>query len=174
MRQLTAIVSFGHLGTRWFDLIAWFDRLPLFHLVNGDLCYANVSPNRLAMWRDFFLDNEVSARFRPRVPAGNHENEVQNGPFGYLAYQTTFSVPDNGERDPALGGIWYTFKAGSVRVGSINSDDVCIQDGGASYVRGYSRGAQQRFLERVLRQARDDSDVGWLLVRMHRVAISSA
>ena len=148
---------------------------PLFHLLNGDLCYANISPNRPKTWRDFFLNNEVSARFRPWMPAaGNHENELNNGPFGFLAYQTRFSVPDNGERDPALRGMWYTFKAGSVRVISLNNDEVCIQDGGDTYVRGYSQGAQRRFLERVLREARDDDEVDWLVVCMHQVAISSA
>jgi 3',5'-cyclic AMP phosphodiesterase CpdA len=148
---------------------------PLFHLLNGDLCYANISPDRPATWRDFFLVNEVSARFRPWMPAaGNHENELNNGPHGYLAYQTRFSVPDNGERDPALRGMWYTFTAGSVRVVSINNDDVCLQDGGDSYVRGYSQGAQMRFLKRTLRQANKDDDVDWIVVCMHQVAISSA
>jgi hypothetical protein len=28
--------------------------------------------------------------------AGNHENEVGNGPQGYLSYQTRFELPDNG------------------------------------------------------------------------------
>jgi len=92
----------------------------------------------------------------------------------FRAYQTRFSVPDNGERDPALNGMWYTFKAGSVRVISLNNDDVCIQDGGDSYVRGYSRGAQKAFLERTLREARDDHDIDWIVVCMHQDAISSA
>jgi 3',5'-cyclic AMP phosphodiesterase CpdA len=148
---------------------------PLFHLLNGDLCYANISPDRPETWRDFFLDNEVSARFRPWMPAaGNHENELGNGPFGFGAYQTRFSLPANGERDPALQSMWYTFKAGSVRVISLNNDDVCMQDGGDSYVRGYSNGAQRQFLERTLRDAREDDDIDWIVVCMHQVAISSA
>lgn len=148
---------------------------PLFHLLNGDLCYANISPDRVKTWRDFFLNNEVSARYRPWMPAaGNHENEVGNGPFGFRAYQIRFALPDNGETDPNLRGLWYTFKAGSVRVISLNNDDVCYQDGGDLYVRGYSQGAQKRFLERVLRQAQAERDTDWLVVCMHQVAISSA
>jgi 3',5'-cyclic AMP phosphodiesterase CpdA len=148
---------------------------PLFHLLNGDLCYANISPDRPKTWRDFFLENEVSARFRPWMPAaGNHENESGNGPVGFRAYQTRFSLPDHGGSNPNFRGLWYTFKAGSVRVISLNNDDVCIQDGGDSYVRGYSQGAQKSWLERTLRQARDDEDTDWIVVCMHQVAMSSA
>ena len=148
---------------------------PLFHLLNGDLCYANISPNRPKTWRDFFIENEVSTRYRPWMPAaGNHENEVGNGPLGWRAYQTQFSLPDHGESDPTLRGMWYAFKAGGVQVISLNNDDVCLQDGGDNYVRGYSDNAQQRWLERTLQQARDDLDTDWIVVVMHQVAMSSA
>jgi 3',5'-cyclic AMP phosphodiesterase CpdA len=148
---------------------------PLFHLLNGDLCYANISPDRPKTWRDFFLENEVSARYRPWMPAaGNHENEVGNGPVGFRAYQTRFALPDHGETNPNFRGLWYTFKAGAVRVISLNNDDVCLQDGGDNYVRGYSQGAQQQWLERTLRAARDDQDTDWIVVCMHQVSMSSA
>jgi Purple acid Phosphatase, N-terminal domain/Calcineurin-like phosphoesterase/TAT (twin-arginine translocation) pathway signal sequence len=148
---------------------------PLFHLLNGDLCYANISTNpRQDTWRHFFMNNQVSARNRPWMPAaGNHENELNNGPFGYLAYQTRFSVPSNGESDPALRGMWYSFTAGSVRVISLNNDDVCYQDGGDNYISGYSQGAQKRFLERELIKANSDDDIDWIVIVMHQVAMSS-
>jgi len=57
---------------------------PLFHLVNGDLCYANLSTDRIRTWSDWFTNNSRSARFRPwRPAAGNHGNELGNGPIGY-------------------------------------------------------------------------------------------
>jgi hypothetical protein len=147
---------------------------PLFHLLNGDLCYANISPDRVKTWHDFFVNNEVSARFRPWMPAaGNHENELGNGRLGFGAYQTRFFLPGNGEHDPALRSMWYTFKAGSVQVISLNNDDVCLQDGGDSYVHGYSGGAQKRWLERTLERATDDDEVDWIVVCMHQVAMSS-
>jgi hypothetical protein len=148
---------------------------PTFHLLNGDLCYANISTNpRQQSWRHFFMNNQVSARNRPWMPAaGNHENEFGNGPFGFRAYQTRFLVPDNGEDDPALRGMWYSFTAGSVRVISLNNDDVCIQDGGDTYVRGYSQGAQKRFLERELVNANEDEHIDWIVIVMHQVAMSS-
>ncbi|MBV9602051.1 MAG: metallophosphoesterase family protein [Chloroflexi bacterium] len=119
---------------------------PLFHLLNGDLCYANISPDRVKTWHDFFTQNEVSARYRPWMPAaGNHENEVGNGRLGWRAYQTRFSLPGHGEGNHDVRGMWYSFKAGGVRVISLNNDDVCLQDGGDNYVRGYSDGAQHNF-----------------------------
>ena len=59
---------------------------PLFHLFNGDLCYANLADDRVRTWWDFWENNSRSARNRPWMPsAGNHENELGNGPIGYQA-----------------------------------------------------------------------------------------
>ncbi|MFD0903654.1 fibronectin type III domain-containing protein [Actinomadura sediminis] len=70
---------------------------PLFHLMNGDLCYAQLSGNPTRVWRDWFINNSRSMRNRPWMPAaGNHENEAGNGPIGYHAFQTYFDVPRNG------------------------------------------------------------------------------
>ena len=130
---------------------------PLFNLVNGDLCYANLAGDRVRTWSDWFENNSRSARYRPWMPAaGNHENELGNGPIGYGAYQTYFALPDP-DSDPELRGLWYAFTAGSVRVISLQNDDICYQDGGNSYVRGYSGGAQKRWLERELERTRSDT-----------------
>ena len=147
---------------------------PLFHLVNGDLCYANLSTDRIRTWSDWFTNNSRSARFRPWMPAaGNHENELGNGPIGYGAYQSYFSVPAP-SGDAETKGLWYAFTAGSVRVISLNNDDVCYQDGGNSYVRGYSGGAQKRWLEQELAASRANRDIDWVVVVMHQVVISTA
>ncbi len=112
---------------------------PLFHLFNGDLCYANLAADRVRTWSDFWENNTRSARSRPWMPsAGNHENERGNGPIGYAAYQTYFSVPPVPGQTEATKGMWYSFTVGSVKVISLNNDDICYQDGGDSYVRGYS------------------------------------
>lgn len=105
--------------------------------------------------------------------AGNHENELGNGPIGYAAYQTYFALPESGA-DPELRGLWYSFTAGSVRVISLNNDDVCHQDGGDSYVRGYSGGVQKRWLETELADARSDPAIDWVVVCMHQTAVSTA
>jgi hypothetical protein len=163
---------------------------PLFHLFNGDLCYANVSDAPVATWASFFTNNARSAASRPWMPAaGNHENEVGNGPQGYLSYQTRFEVPDNGS--PEFRGNWYAFTVGSIRVISLNNDDVCLQDGGFSafrrdhvptyvsngdnpYINGYSAGAQRQWLEGELAMARQSGDIDWIVMCMHQVSMSSA
>jgi hypothetical protein len=147
---------------------------PLFHLFNGDLCYANLAEDRVRTWWDFWENNSRSARNRPWMPsAGNHENELGNGPIGYRAYQTYFSLPPSAGQTEVTRGLWYAFTAGSVRVLSIANDDVVYQDGGNSYVRGYSAGAQNAWLEKELAAARRDHAVDWVVVCMHQVAIST-
>jgi hypothetical protein len=148
---------------------------PLFHLFNGDLCYANLAEDRVRTWWDFWENNSRSARNRPWMPsAGNHENELGNGPIGYQAYQTYFSLPPAAGQTEVTRGLWYAFTAGSMRVISVANDDVAYQDGGNSYVRGYSSGAQKAWLEKELAAARRNRDVDWLVVCMHQVAISTA
>jgi len=158
------------------DVTAGVERVqPLFHLFNGDLCYANLSTDRVRTWSDFWENNSRSARHRPWMPsAGNHENELGNGPIGYAAYQTYFSVPPARGQNDVTRGLWYAFTVGSVRVISLNNDDVCYQDGGNSYVRGYSHGAQKDWLEGELAASREDPDVDWVVVCMHQVVISTA
>jgi 3',5'-cyclic AMP phosphodiesterase CpdA len=147
---------------------------PLFHLFNGDLCYANLAADRVRSWWDFWENNSRSARNRPWMPsAGNHENELGNGPIGYQAYQTYFALPPAAGQTEVTRGLWYAFTAGAVRVISIANDDVCYQDGGNSYVRGYSSGAQKAWLERELAAARRDHGIDWVVVCMHQVAIST-
>ncbi len=163
---------------------------PLFHLFNGDLCYANVSDDPVATWTTFFENDQRSAANRAWMPsAGNHENEVGNGPQGYLSYQTRFTLPDNGSK--GFRGNWYAFTVGSIRIISLNNDDVCLQDGAFSgyrrdhvpnyaangdnpYINGYSHGAQRKWLERELAAAACSDDIDWIIVCMHQVAMSSA
>jgi Purple acid Phosphatase, N-terminal domain/Calcineurin-like phosphoesterase len=147
---------------------------PLFHLLNGDLCYANIADDRVRTWWDFWENNSRSARNRPWMPAaGNHENELGNGPIGYQAYQTYFSLPPSADQTDVTRGLWYAFTVGAMRVISIANDDICYQDGGNSYVRGYSKGAQKAWLEKELAATRGNRDIDWIVVCMHQVAIST-
>ena len=147
---------------------------PLFHLLNGDLCYANLNPMaQPAVWADFGSNVQRSAAYRPWMPCpGNHEIEFHNGPQGMDSYLTRYSLPDNGTRFP---GRWYSFRVGSALFISLSADDVIYQDSGAFvtpvrsrwqpapstgnapiepgtsfYIRGYSNGAQTRWLEETL------------------------
>ena len=170
---------------------------PLFHLLNGDLCYANLNPAaQPAVWADFGNNNQASAALRPWMPCpGNHEVEFDNGPQGFTSYLTRYTLPHNGTQFP---GRWYSFRVGTALFISLSADDVIYQDGAAFvggpaplvpaastgnpqiepgtsfYIRGYSGGAQTRWLERILREAADDEDVEWIIVQMHQDALSSS
>lgn len=200
--------SYGDLATpvtRWkmsspqsrhaVDAVEHFE--PLFHLLNGDLCYANMNPMaQPAVWADFGNNVQRSAAYRPWMPCpGNHEIEFGNGEQGLNSYLTRFSLPENGTRFP---GRWYRFRIGSALFISLDADDVVYQDSGAFnpgpeplvparstghapiepgtslYVHGYSGGAQTRWLEETLDAAARDDGIDWIIVQMHQDALSSS
>jgi hypothetical protein len=149
---------------------------PLFHLLNGDLCYANLNPTaQPSVWADFGNNVQVSASRRPWMPCpGNHEIEFGNGAQGFNSYLSRYTLPPNGTSFP---GLWYRFQVGSVLFISLSADDVIYQDSGAFvsgpvplqpapstgnppiapgtslYIHGYSEGAQSRWLESTLEAA---------------------
>jgi hypothetical protein len=175
---------------------------PLFHLLNGDLCYADLNPAaQPEVWRDFGNNNQTSASSRQWMPCpGNHEVEFGNGPQGFASYLTRYTLPDNSV--PGFGGRWYTFRIGSVVFVSLDADDVVYQDAGpfvagpealvpgpapgggpghppiapgtSFYLRGYSGGAQTAWLERTLAAARRAESADWIVVQMHQCACSSS
>ena len=170
---------------------------PLFHLLNGDLCYANLNPTQQpAVWADFGNNNQASAASRPWMPCpGNHEIEFNNGEQGFTSYLTRYLLPDNGTR---FRGRWYSFQVSNVLFISLSADDVIYQDGGpfvggpsplvpasttgnppipagtSFYIAGYSGGAQTRWLEKTLREGSEDDSVDWIVVQMHQDALTSS
>ena len=161
--------SFGDLGTPSADLsesgVQWSEssdnayyavraleqQAPLFHILNGDLCYANLNTNNQPeVWRDFAVNNQVSAANRPWMPClGNHEiefgnttqdggsaagngNTGWNGAYGHQSYQARYQLPDNGV--DGFAGSFYSYQVGTVLFISLDADDVIYQDGGANYV----------------------------------------
>jgi len=107
---------------------------PLFHLLNGDLCYANLNPTHQPdVWRDFGNNCQSSAANRPWMPCpGNHELEFNNGPQGLASYLTRYTLPENGTQ---FAGHWYSFRVSSVLFISLDADDVVYQDA-AAFVAG--------------------------------------
>jgi len=144
---------------------------------------------------DFGNNVQLSAAFRPWMPCpGNHEIEFGNGTQGFNSYLTRYSLPHNAR----ISGLWYRFQVGSVLFISLSADDVIYQDSGAFvaascaiatraqhwqctieagtslYIRGYSNGAQTRWLEETLSAASKDESVDWIIVQMHQDALSSS
>jgi hypothetical protein len=157
---------------------------PLFHLLNGDLCYANLNPTaQPSVWADFGKNVQRS------------EIEFGNGEHGMNSYLTRYALPGNGTSFP---GRWYSFRVGSALFISLAADDVIYQDSGAFnsgpaplipapstghepiapgtsiYIHGYSGGAQTRWLEATLAAAQADMSIDWIIVQMHQDALSSS
>ena len=146
---------------------------PLFHLLNGDLCYANLDIfNAPGVWRDFGINVARSSANRPWLPAlGNHETEFGthshsgrpgdapggiaaqgaagnywNGPYGYGHYLQKFLLPDNGVINwdgNRLRGNFYAFQVGTVTFISLDADDVICQDGGSAYLNSAANAAPE-------------------------------
>jgi hypothetical protein len=207
-RQRFRWTSYGDLATpntKWVlsygqsrFAVAAVERFePLFHLLNGDLCYGNLNPSsQPAVWRDFGNNVQASAANRPWMPCpGNHELEFHNGQQGLASYLARYTLPDNGTR---FRGHWYSFQVGAVWFISLDADDVVYQDasafvpgpdplvpasqtgnppvaaGTSLYVRGYSDGEQTRWLEKTLQRASADAGIDWIVVQMHQDALSSS
>ena len=171
---------------------------PLFHLINGDLAYADLTPAaQPQVWRDFGNNVQASAANRPWMPVpGNHELELGNGAQGLASYLTRYTLPSNGV--DGLDGRWYAFRVGTALFVCLSGDDIAYQDGGgfvagpgplvpapgtghpplapgtSTSVRGYSGGAQTRWLEATLAAARGDLSIDWIVVQLHQCACSSA
>jgi len=170
---------------------------PLFHLLNGDLAYADLNPaTQPEVWRDFGRNAQASAAHRPWMPVpGNHELELGNDADGLAAYLARYALPGNGSG--RFEGYWYSFRIGTAVFICLSGDDIAFQDAGAfvagpeplvpgadgaepvpagtsRYVRGYSGGAQTEWLEATLKAARRDTGVDWVVVQVHQCACSSA
>jgi hypothetical protein len=124
---------------------------PLFHLINGDLCYADNDPaNTPSVWRDYGANVGRSAAFRPWMPTlGNHESEIGasaqdgspsssaywNGAYGNGNYQARFLLPYNGVTNydgNHLQGQFYSFQVGTVLFVGLDADDITLQNVQAS------------------------------------------
>jgi hypothetical protein len=101
---------------------------PLFHLINGDLTYADKNATQgPEVWRDFGMSVQRSAMNRPWMPClGNHEAEIANG---YSSYLSRYVLPKTG--DTSFPGNFYYFQVGSVLFISLDANDVVYQDSNA-------------------------------------------
>jgi hypothetical protein len=156
---------------------------PVLHVLNGDLSYANSNQsNQPGCWADFGNNVQVSAAFRPWMPTlGNHEIEAGNGPLGYNAYHTRYALPGNGSS--GFNGNWYSYQVGSVLFIALDNNDVVYENAGGAYynnpnngpyIRGYSHGAQEKWLEQTLRAASANPTVDWIIAYMHQPAMSTS
>jgi Purple acid Phosphatase, N-terminal domain/Calcineurin-like phosphoesterase len=198
-RAAFRFTSFGDLTVPDPGAVETFQ--PLFHLLNGDLAYAALPPAVVArVWRDFGNNVQVSAASRPWMPVpGSHRPELGSADEALASYLTRYTLPSN-EVD-GFAGRWYSFRVGTALFVCLSGDDAADRDadalagyygadalagpapllpdpppggGSRSSARGYSGGAQTRWLESTLAAARGDASIDWIVVQVHQCACSSA
>jgi hypothetical protein len=149
---------------------------PAFHLVSGDLCYADLDGQGLptdrvhpSVWDGWLRQIEPVAATTPWMTAvGNHEMEPGHGPQGYDGYLARFPLPGTGpDGCPAS----YHFRYGSAAFVQVDSND-------ASYEipanLDYTGGRQTNWLTDVLETYRADPTIDFVVVTMHHCAYSTA
>lgn len=175
--SFTAFGDAGTVGLAPRQVVSAIARVqPTFHLVAGDLCYADSSGRglptdaiRVPVWDKWLGINEPVSKDIPWMNAvGNHEMEPGYGPQGYDGYLARFTVPTNGAPGcPAT----YHFRYGNTAFVQVDSNEVSYE---IPANLGYSRGAQTRWLDGVLSQYRADPSIDFIVVTMHHCAYSTA
>lgn len=129
---------------------------PLFHLMVGDLAYAD-GANPPSTWRSWATMVQTATQSFPWMPVmGNHEVEpgrtdvtgvpqtsgtsgsFYNGPYGSGSYFTRFLLPDNGLTNwdgNSLQGSFYSFQVGTVLFISLAGNDVNWQTSDYSHTK---------------------------------------
>ncbi|MGW7354470.1 purple acid phosphatase family protein [Streptomyces sp. NPDC054784] len=151
---------------------------PSFHLHAGDICYADESGHGeredtydARVWDQFLAQTEpVAARVPWMVTTGNHDMEAWYSPEGYGGQSARWSLPANGPDPEKAPGV-YSFRYGNVAVVALDANDVSYE---IPANRGYTDGAQTRWLARRLRESRADGDVDFVVVFFHHCAYSTS
>jgi Purple acid Phosphatase, N-terminal domain/Calcineurin-like phosphoesterase len=148
---------------------------PAFHLHAGDLCYADATGHgrpgdvyNPLRWDQFLAQNEPVAASVPWMPTlGNHDMEAVYSPHGYGGQLARWEFPDNG---PAKAVGAYSFVYGNVGVVALDANDISYE---IQVNRGYTHGAQTRWLDRRLSWLRAQPDVDFVVVFFHYCAYST-
>ena len=164
--------AFGDQGTS-AGAVATLGRVqalrPAFHLVAGDLCYADSSgqgqPSDVVdgtLWDKWFAQNRSSAATTPWMPAvGNHDMEYGEGQNGYGAFHSRFSLPRNGVKGAAHT---YWFRYGNVAVVALDANDASFE---ISANLGWLGESQDTWLDKTLKALRADKKVDFIVVQFH-------
>ncbi len=151
---------------------------PAFHLHAGDICYADDDGQGkesdhydARVWDQFLAQTEsVAARVPWMVTTGNHDMEAWYSPDGYGGQAARWTLPDNGPDAKKAPGV-YSFVYGNVGVIALDANDVSYE---IPANKGYTDGAQTRWLKRTLREMRDSGKVDFVVVFFHHCAYSTS
>ncbi|MDD7938838.1 metallophosphoesterase [Actinomycetospora lutea] len=164
---------------------------PAFHLLAGDICYADPSGHGLpersrsgggfdsfdpTVWTTYFGLIERSAAATPWMFAtGNHDmealyddNRARGASHGYGGHAARLDLPGTG---PSACPSVYVFRYGTVGVVSIDANDLSTE---IPTNAGYSGGAQAAWLRRTLGDLRADPGVDWVVAFFHHCAFATS
>ncbi|MFC5137501.1 metallophosphoesterase [Actinomycetospora rhizophila] len=164
---------------------------PAFHLLAGDICYADPSGHGLpersdggsgfdsfdpTVWTTYFGLIERSAASTPWMFAtGNHDmealyddNRARGASHGYGGHAARLDLPGNG---PAGCPSVYAFRYGTVGVVSVDANDLSTE---IPTNAGYSGGRQTAWLRDTLTALRADPGVDWVVLFFHHCAFATS
>jgi hypothetical protein len=172
--------AFGDEGvsTRAHSVIQAMGQVaPRFHLLAGDICYADSSGHGSlkdhfdpSVWDAWLTMIEPVAATTPWMCAtGNHDMEPGYGALGYSGYLGRFVVPGNGAQGcPST----YSFRYGNVGFLCLDSNDVSYE---IPHNLGYSHGLQTMWADQQLAAYRSPgSGVDFVVVYFHHCAFSTS
>jgi Purple acid Phosphatase, N-terminal domain/Calcineurin-like phosphoesterase len=173
VRERFTFTAFGDQGVTAHSVqnnLAVAAQRPAFHLLAGDISYADTTGHGLATdefrphrWDIYFQEVSTVAEKVPwMVTTGNHEMEALYPGNGYGGLTRRFALPGNG---PAGCPGAYTFRYGTVGVVSLDANDVSYE---VSANRGYTQGVQTTWLKNTLAQLRADPEIEFLVVFFHQ------
>ena len=170
---------------------------PAFHLMNGDVSYADPSGSGLPVddtnalsatgtgthggapagknaynpytWDVYLAQIEGSNSSTPwMIATGNHDMEALYGTHGYGGHQARFDLPQNG---PSGCPSVYSFVYGNVGIISVDANDLSYE---ISTNLNYSGGAQSTWLNSTLAGWRQDPTIDFIVMFMHHCAFSTS
>jgi hypothetical protein len=153
----------------WTQIDRMATQRPRFTLLAGDICYADPAGSGLPasdesrpgtdafdpyVWDVFLARIDRQAAYTPWMfGTGNHDMEALYGAHGYGGHAARLDLPTNG---PAGCPSVYRFTHANVGVVSVDANELSAE---IRTNRGYSGGAQTRWLEDTLRTWRTDPRV---------------
>jgi hypothetical protein len=158
----------------WTQIDRMATQRPAFTLLAGDICYADRSGDGRPgafdpyVWDAFLARIDGQAAYTPWMFAtGNHDMEAVHGDHGYGGHAARLDLPADGPAGcPSVG----RFTHANVGVVGLDANELSEE---IRTNRGYSGGAQVRWLEDTLRSWRADPAIDFVVAFFHHCAYST-
>jgi hypothetical protein len=149
---------------------------PRFHLLAGDLCYADSSgqggPGDVfdpQQWDNWLNQNDPVGSYLPwMIAPGNHEMEPGFADHGYAGFLSRVAI---GGTSPLAVPVASTFRYSCVGFVGLDSNDVSYE---IPANRGWTQGQQTSWLDSTLAALRADPTIDFIVAYMHASPYSTS